>query len=55
MKKVNLALIFSMLVMSLESCRLIGDIFKAGVWVGMVVVVLVVVLIVFIISRVFGS
>jgi hypothetical protein len=31
-----------MLVASLSSCQVIGDIFRAGVWVGIIVVVLVI-------------
>jgi hypothetical protein len=35
----------------LGSCQAIGDIFKAGVWVGVLIVVAVVALILFLISR----
>jgi TRAP-type C4-dicarboxylate transport system permease large subunit len=34
-----------------SSCQAIGDIFKAGVWVGVVIVVAVIALIAFIISK----
>jgi len=54
MKKVTLASILMILV-SLSSCRLVGDIFKAGVWVGILVVVVVVVLIIFIVGKLFGG
>jgi uncharacterized membrane protein len=52
MKKVQL---FSLIVLmlSLTSCELIGDIFKAGVWAGVLMVVLVIALIVFVIGRLF--
>ena len=54
MKKISLASMLVMLV-SLSGCRLIGDIFKAGVWVGVLVVVVVVALIVFLVGKVFGG
>lgn len=38
----------------LSSCEIIGDIFKAGVWVGILVVVGVIALIIFIFSRLGG-
>jgi hypothetical protein len=34
-----------------SSCTVIGDIFKAGVWSGIIVVVLVIVLIIWLIGR----
>ncbi|MBO9634471.1 MAG: phosphatidate cytidylyltransferase [Chitinophagaceae bacterium] len=37
--------------MGLTSCEVIGGIFKAGVWTGIIAVVLVVALIIFLISR----
>ena len=39
---------------SLSSCELVGDIFKAGVWVGVLVVVAIIGLIIYLISRVSG-
>lgn len=45
-----------MLVLPLfSSCELIGDIFKAGVWTGVLLVVLVVGLIIFIVARLLGG
>jgi hypothetical protein len=45
--------IISMFVMavSFSSCEAIGNIFKAGVWVGVVVVVVIIALIFWLISR----
>ena len=40
-----------MLVVSMSSCEVIGGIFKAGIWTGIIVVVLVVVLIFWLINR----
>jgi hypothetical protein len=38
-------------ILFLSGCQAIGDIFKAGVWVGVLVVVGIVALIIFLISR----
>jgi hypothetical protein len=59
MKKLNiLTLIYTLLItfsiFSLTSCQAIGDIFKAGMWFGVIGVVLVVVLIVWIIGKAGG-
>jgi hypothetical protein len=54
MKKVSIASVLVLLV-SLSGCQLIGDIFKAGVWAGVLMVVVVVVLIVFLLGKVFGG
>jgi hypothetical protein len=53
MKKIVLiGLLFIMTFLS--SCEVIGGIFKAGVWVGVLVVVAVVGLIIYLISRFVG-
>jgi hypothetical protein len=38
-------------LLSLSSCEVIGGIFKAGVWVGVLIVVGIIALIVYLISR----
>jgi len=43
------------MTVSLSSCELVGDIFKAGVWVGVLVVVAIIGLIIYLISRVSGK
>ena len=49
-------LVLLMLLMPLfSSCELIGDIFKAGVWSGVLLVVVVVGLIIFIVARLLGG
>ncbi len=54
MKKISfIGLLF--LVTCLNSCSVIGDIFKAGVWVGVLAVVAVVGVIIYLISRVAGK
>jgi hypothetical protein len=54
MKKLSLLSVLALLL-SLSSCQLIGDIFKAGVWVGVLLVVVVVGLVIFILSKIFGG
>jgi len=51
-KHTYLPILFIMLTASLSSCSAIGDIFEAGIWTGLVLVVIVVGIIGFIISRV---
>jgi len=41
------------LLTGLSSCELIGDIFRAGVWVGVILVVGIIALILFIIRKIF--
>lgn len=50
MKKIHLPLIFSLLV-CLSGCDAIAGIFKAGVWVGVILVVVVILLIIWLISA----
>ncbi len=54
MKKLSIFGLLAILI-SLTSCELIGDIFEAGVWVGVLLVVGVVGLVIFLISRLFGG
>lgn len=42
-------------LLSLSSCQVIGDIFKAGVWSGVILVVAVVGIIIFLLAKVFGG
>ena len=46
---IYLLLVFAMF--SLTGCELIGDIFKAGVWVGVLIVVGIIALVIFLISK----
>jgi hypothetical protein len=52
---VSMALFLLVLLVSLSGCQLVGDIFKAGVWVGVLVVVAVIGLIIFLISKASGG
>lgn len=54
MKKLSLAPLLAF-ILTLSSCQLIGDIFKAGVWAGVLMVVVVVGLIIFILGKLFGG
>ena len=55
MKKISVFSLAAMLMMvlSLSSCELVGDIFKAGMWVGIIVVVAIIALIIFLIRKIF--
>jgi len=55
MKNSLYVLLFVMISMSLTSCELVGDIFKAGFWVGILAVAAVIALIVFLISKLSGK
>jgi len=51
----NILYVFlAFITFSLSSCELVGDIFKAGVWVGVLIVVAIVGLIIYLISKVSG-
>ena len=43
-----------LILFSLSGCEIIGDIFKAGVWVGIILVVLVIALIFWLIKKFMG-
>ncbi len=56
MKKLSLFPVLVMLttvILGLSSCQLIGDIFKAGVWVGVIIVVAIIALIIFLLRKIF--
>jgi hypothetical protein len=46
----NISLLI-MLMLSFTGCQLIGDIFRAGVWVGIIIVIIVIALLVWIIRK----
>ncbi len=49
--KQSLYLMLAFCLTTLSSCKAIGDIFKAGVWVGVLIVVVVIFLIIFLVGR----
>jgi hypothetical protein len=46
-----LSVILTLLITTLSSCQVIGGIFKAGVWSGIIIVVAVIALIAFLLTR----
>ena len=53
MKNLLTYLCFLLLMFSMTSCELVGDIFGAGVYTGIFIVIVVIVLIVVIVTRIF--
>ena len=51
MKKITLFSVFALVIVFLPGCQIIGDIFKAGVWVGIILVVGIVGLIFWLIGK----
>ena len=54
MKRYSLFPLLALLV-SLSSCEVIGGIFKAGMWTGVILVVVVVGLVIFLLAKLFGG
>ena len=54
MKKYSLLSLFILMAVAFTSCQAIGDIFKAGMWSGIIVVVIIIALIIWIFSRMSG-
>ena len=52
--QVSQVLLFVLLATILTGCELVGNIFEAGIWVGVIIVVLVIVLIIWLISKLMG-
>jgi hypothetical protein len=55
MKKLMPLALVTLLVTTLSSCELIGGIFKAGMWTGVILVVVVVALLIWIAAKLFGG
>lgn len=56
MQKTTKRILLLLVVMfTFSSCEIIGDIFKAGMGVGMFIVIAVLAVIIFIISKIFGK
>ncbi|GEM_PF-287643 len=49
--KISFLLFLLISLFSVTSCELIGDIFKAGVWTGVIIIALIVALLIYIFSR----
>jgi hypothetical protein len=54
MKNIYLYFYFCLIGLSITSCKVIGDIFKAGMWVGVIGVALVIGLVLFIFGKMRG-
>jgi hypothetical protein len=52
MKKVNILPVLLAAIVLLSSCEMIGDIFKAGVYIGVFIVVIVIVLVLWLIRKI---
>lgn len=55
MKRFNLIALVTTATLLLSSCEVIGGIFKAGLWSGIIIVVIVVALIIWLISKFMGG
>lgn len=55
MKKLNLLLVVAVLMTSLSSCSVIGDIFKAGAYTAIIGIIILVLIIFWIISKFRGN
>ncbi|MDY0907782.1 hypothetical protein [Pedobacter sp. CFBP9032] len=55
MKRIFPIALIAFLCTTLSSCELVGGIFKAGLWSGIIVVVIVVALLIWILSKIFGG
>ena len=55
MKRIGLITTIVLAVTMLSSCEVIGGIFKAGVWSGIIIVVIVISLIIWLISKFMGG
>lgn len=53
MRNYSIPAVFFSLLLFLSSCELIGDIFKTGVYTGIIIVILVIVLIIWLIRKIF--
>ncbi|MCX2576203.1 hypothetical protein [Pedobacter sandarakinus] len=55
MRKLFPIALIAFLCTTLSSCELVGGIFKAGVWSGIIIVVIVVALLIWILAKIFGG
>lgn len=54
MQKIKIGLVV-LLLLTFSSCELVGDIFQAGVSVGMFIVIAIIVLVIFAFAKLFGG
>ncbi len=48
---IYMMIIFTLLLVILPGCEFIGDVFKAGIWVGIIIIIAVIAVIAFIIKM----
>lgn len=48
-------LIVLLLSLTLTSCELVGDIFKTGVWTGVILVVGIIIVVIWLLAKAFGG
>ncbi|QRR01621.1 hypothetical protein [Dyadobacter sandarakinus] len=48
-------LVVLLIAVSFTSCQMVGDIFKTGVWTGIILVVAIIAIVIWALSRVFGG
>lgn len=53
LKKLNAFVFFILLLVTITSCQVIGDIFGAGVYTGIFIVIVIIVIIFILLSKVF--
>ncbi|HEY2727097.1 MAG TPA: phosphatidate cytidylyltransferase [Parafilimonas sp.] len=51
MSKITTPVLFLLIAMSLSSCQAIGNIFSAGVWVGLTIALIVIIILVVVFRR----
>ena len=52
MKDLRFPALLVVLMVALSSCEIIGDIFKAGIWVGIILVALIVMIIMWVLRKI---
>ncbi|MCC9166439.1 hypothetical protein [Pontibacter harenae] len=50
--RLYLSMLFVLLAFTMSSCELVGDIFKAGMWTALIIIVIVVALIIWIFKKI---
>lgn len=55
MNSKTLAAFLLTITIAFSSCQLVGDIFKAGVWTGALIIILGIALVVFVFAKLFGG
>ena len=54
MKKYSLFALFILVAVAFSSCQVAGDIFKAGMWTTVIIIVVVIAIVIWIVSKLSG-